>query len=165
MAKEKTFNVVLEGETLPYEMKLFSAIDGFKIGVRLSRIITPIVMAIVDHKVNEDIRLEESKVFSEIAAHLVMRLDEDEILDIVNTLFAGMYYGSHEVKDWGEEFAGRYGEAIYLIERSLRENFGDFFTKYFKEKGLSIPSLKEILALVKGIVKEESNEILKEPAQ
>ena len=144
-----------------YTITLLPARQGMKIGTEILQMIAPILGAILDDDQNKDVRFDGSTLFTEIALHLVNHIDSNKVVGVVDSVLAELYKGSHKV-DYDIEFSGRLPQLITLVEHALRENFGDFFTSYFKEKGFEIPSLKELMekrVQIEPSLNKESEEI------
>lgn len=142
-----------------YAIVLLPARKAFKIGTEILQMVAPVIGALLDDDKNQDIRFEGSTLFTEIALHIVNHINSDKLLSICDTLLAEVYKGSQQV-DIDNEFKGKLPKMVTLLEFALKENFGDFFTSYFKEKGFEIPSLEELLKKVQTepLLNKESQE-------
>lgn len=127
-----------------YTILVLPARAGIKIGTELINMMAPIIGAVIDESNNEDIRLDESTLWTEVAVHIQRNFASERVAAIIDVLLAEMTAGGSRVV-YDDEFAGRLGKLAVLIEFTLRENFSDFFTDFFKEKGLEIPSLKTLM--------------------
>lgn len=125
-----------------YSIFLARTDDGLSVATEIIRFAAPVFAVIMDNDTNEDIRMEESTFFSQIAAHICLNLTSESLIQMVEKLLDGAYCGSHKIEDWRDHFAGDYFGLTSILEWSLRENFGDFFIKTFKARGFEIHTLK-----------------------
>jgi len=125
-----------------YTITTLGARQGIKRGTEILQMMAPILGAIMDDDTNAT--FADSTLFTEIAIHLATRIDSDKILEIVDELLSGLYRGSQSI-NYDEEFSARLEDLVQVIEFALRENFGGFFSNFFRAKGLEIPSLKELM--------------------
>jgi hypothetical protein len=146
-----------------YVMFLVDARDGFRVVAEMLRLVLPVVAVVLDDN-SEDIRLEESDFFSKIAAHICLNLDAENLVQIVDKMFDGMYCGNDRMESWGTHFAGQYYSLIKVLEWTLRENFAADFIAAFKERGLEIHTLKAMF-LQKAIGNNSSKKELTETQQ
>ena len=133
---------------------------GISVGTELFKLAAPVLGAYFDDEANEYIKLEEgSSLFSEIATHLVYNLNGEKLVALVDLLLPDLYHGSQKC-NWREEFSADYYELVAILEFSLKENFGSFFTKLCKAKGLQIPTWATLQAKAQTQLKskEELNE-------
>jgi hypothetical protein len=139
---------------LKYSFNVMGARQGVQVGTEIIKMVAPVFGAIWDDETNTVIGLDESNLFSQIAAHMIHTLHSDKICALIDLLTQGLHKGSHRV-EWDDEFAGKYFELVTLVEYSLKENYGDFFVKYFKAKGFEIPTLEQLKAKAHTPVKLE----------
>lgn len=130
-----------------YTIQLLGAYAAFAISADLVKLVTPSVASFMDSGRKEDYILpEESSMFSEMAMLLVRQMDQVNLVAIVQSLLDGITCNGVPV-DANEHFRGNFSGLLKVLEFALKENFGDFFTEYLKEKGLEIRSLKEALSI------------------
>jgi len=126
-----------------YSIKLLPAFTGLAVGKQLSELALPVISMIVDQESNEGWTEDETPLTS-IALVLTSQMDKVDILQLVQQLLNGSLKDGSSF-DANEEFAGLYDELFELIAFSLQVNFGSFFTKFLKAKGLEIPSLEGLM--------------------
>lgn len=135
------------GDSL-YVFNILGAKNGLMIGTELFNLLHPLLAAYADYEDNLDLREalgDESTLFTELSLHLARNFTSDKVLYIVETLLGDLHRGSQPVS-WDDEFAGRLNDLAKLLEVVIKENgFSDFFTNFFKEKGLTIPTLKSLI--------------------
>lgn len=143
----------IEGKT--YSIMLLSAIKGMTIGQKLIEAFSPAAGIVFDKSQEEDSLFNENTTFRDIAVAITARLDRLDMPNTVRDLFQGLACNGQQV-NFDEHFRGNLGEMLLVLEFALKENFGDFFTKYLKAKGLEIHTLREMMAPLKEENLEES---------
>ena len=128
-----------------YTLTLMPAIKGFTLGTKLVKSLLPALGSYFDRKDPHPLFPEEQNLWATAASLLVRELDSLEVEEIISTLLGGLSVDGSKA-NIDIVFAGHYGQLLSVIEWSLKENCGDFFTEYFKGKGIEIPSLKEMWA-------------------
>lgn len=147
-----------------YTITVMSTTPALKVGQALTKLVGPVIAAILDNEKNEDIRIEESNMFSQIAATLVYNMEEMDLMDLIKTLLKDSYLESQPL-DIEEDFAGRMGTLASVVTFALRENFGDFFPKLSEGAGLKIPTLESLMAKRQVFTPETSNDSSETTAQ
>ncbi len=128
-----------------YTIELLPATQSFAVATQLLKVFLPALGAYVDGAKKEALVLpEENEVFTEIGLLLVSQLDKISVLDIV-TLLTQNIKKDGEVISIDEEFKGNLGGLVALLEFVLKENCGSFFMDYLQAKGISLPSLKNLM--------------------
>ena len=122
-----------------YTIKLLPATVGLKVGEKIIKACGPALGVLLDSGDSGGFDL-----YTDLSIAIVKQLDELDLIDTVKVLFADSYCGSQAI-EFDTHFAGNYGELILLVEYALKENFGDFFIKYLKAKGLEIHTLREMM--------------------
>jgi hypothetical protein len=101
---------------------------------------------IVDQEGSKDTWDEDSTPLTSIALVLCGQLDKVDVVQLIQQLLVGCLKDG-EAFNPDEEFSGSLDELFELISFALQENFGSFFTKFLKAKGLEIPTLADLQAL------------------
>ena len=128
-----------------YTISLLPAYTAFAVSSDLIKLVAPSIASFIDSGRKEDYILpEEDSMFSEMAMLLVRQMDQVNLVTIVKSLLEGLTCNGVPV-DPNEHFKGNFSGFLSIVEYALKENFGDFFTEYLKEKGLEIHSLREAL--------------------
>lgn len=128
-----------------YSIKLLPASQGLTVGQNIIKGFAPALGVLFDSKLEEDSLFpEEQTVFTDLAIAVVRQMDSLELTSVIQLLMQGLSCDGQAV-DFDTHFAGNYAALLSVVEYSLRENFGDFFTLYLKEKGLEIHTLREMM--------------------
>lgn len=126
-----------------YRIKLMKSRAALAIALSIAKVIAPALAAWADSEKNKEFILpEEDNLYTEVALHLVNGLDKISVIDLVGHLTEGTECQGNIV-DIDEDFKGNIGGLVKLVEFSLKENCGDFFITYLKEKGISLPSKQD----------------------
>ena len=129
-----------------YSVKMLPAFTGIAVGKKLSELALPVITMIVDQEGNADTWDADSTPLTSIALVLSSQLDKVDVVETVQQLLGGCLKDGQAV-DINTEFAAKYDALFELIAFALQENFGSFFTKFLKAKGLEIPSVDKLIAL------------------
>lgn len=126
-----------------YKIKLLPATQSLAIATTLMKLVLPSLGAYADGMRAKEFTLpEELTTFTEISSLLVRQMDNVSVIDLVNLLLSEVTKDGLPI-DHNEEFRGKLGGYVSLIEFALMENCGDFFTGYLKEKGIDLPTLSQ----------------------
>ena len=137
-----------------YAVKLLPAGRGMALSMNLIKLFLPSIATWADGVKREDFVMpEDVNVFSDAAILLVGQLDQFDIEGTISALMEGLMC-NNEAVDWNDAFRGRYTELVEILEFSLKENFGDFFTNYLRKKGIDLTELSQGFA---DLVTPESN--------
>lgn len=140
-----------------YTLNLMPAIKGFTLGTKLVKTVLPAIGSYFDRREPDPLFPEEQNLWATAATLLVREMDALELEALIATLLEGLIVDGAQA-NIDTVFAGHYGQLLSVIEWSLKENCGDFFTEYFKVKGIEIPSLKEMMELAKAQVEDPTPE-------
>lgn len=91
----------------------------------------------------DDIFAEDKNIMTNIAFALVRQSVDAEIVQTFHMLLNGATCDGVAI-EYETHFKGKVGELTAVVEYAIRENFGDFFTMYLKEKGFVIPTLGQM---------------------
>ncbi len=128
-----------------YKITLLPATSALAVATQLMKLALPSIGAFVDGMKKEEITLpEDNMVFTEVATLFVQQLGQVSILDLAGLLLSNVTRDGVDV-DVDVEFRGNLGGLVTLLEFSLKENCGDFFTEYLKEKDIDLPALRSSL--------------------
>lgn len=128
-----------------YSLSLLPASKGIIVAQQLIKTFLPSLASLADNFQKEDMVMpEDMSMYTEVSMLLVSQMDKIDILKIIGLLLNDLQSDGVPV-NFDVEFRGSYGNLIRLLEFSIKENFGSFFTDYLKAKGLEIPSLGSIL--------------------
>lgn len=131
-----------------YTITKIGAKTGLRIKELLLRSFAPAIGVFVDGlKKGDDLLPEEQTFFTDIAIALVANMSELRLVDTVDKLLENVYCNG-ELVVFDTHFAGNYGELYLVIEFVLRENYGDFFPVFLKAKGIEIPTLGAMMAVM-----------------
>ena len=92
---------------------------------------------------NED-EFEQGSLFTDLSIAIVSKLDDLDVINVVQELLRGCTANGKAI-DPNEYFSGQIDHFYLVIEFALKENFGDFFSKVLKAKGLEIHTLREMM--------------------
>jgi hypothetical protein len=128
-----------------YTMQLLPATTGLSIGLELIKMAAPVLGILADSSDEENTLISnDSTMFFEASTVLVSSMGDIDTVNLVKILLNELKFNGTEVV-FDTHFRANYGELIAVLEVSLRENFGDFFTSYLKAKGLEIPTLGNLM--------------------
>lgn len=156
----KPFNIretEINGRT--YSIKLLPASVGIKVKEKIIKAFGPALGVLIDSSsIEEEFLLPEEQTFwTNIAIAIVSNMSELDLVATLKVLTSQSWCNGKEI-DFDEHFAGNFGELYILVEFILKENFGDFFTVFLKAKGIEIPTLGEMMTIVKAQSQGESEE-------
>lgn len=124
-----------------YSVKLLPASVGFSVATNLIKTFLPVLGSYIDANGRKGLVLpEDDSVFSEMALLLCTQLDKIDPLVLVQQLLNDALVNGKPF-NFDDQFRANYSDLVKLLEFALRENFGDFFTVYLQEKGVSLSSL------------------------
>ena len=127
------------GEQFSYD--LLPASIAADMGLRLFSTVLPSLAAAIDG-FSEDSFVESP--WSEAALLLVSRADQLDLAKIIKDVLPNLRKNDQQVT-LDEEFKGKLGSMILLVEHALKGNFEDFFTTYLAAKGFDLNTLKDRL--------------------
>jgi hypothetical protein len=143
LAQAGVHSINIKGKT--YTIELLPATQAFAVAIQLVKVALPTIGAIVDGTKKQDLILpEEDNLFTDAAVLLVAQMNNISVLDIVQLLTQKITLDGKAV-NIDDEFKGNLGGLVCLLEFTLKENVGDFFTEYLQAKGISIQSLKDLM--------------------
>lgn len=104
---------------------------GWSVSQKLLQIVAPLVGGAVDGMRPADMFQEVPKTFTHMALTLCQQIDKAQSYELILILLDeltidGKPFASPEELD--QYFGGNYGELMQILEFSLKENFGSFFT-------------------------------------
>jgi hypothetical protein len=126
-----------------YTIKLLPARNGIVIGTQLIKTFLPALAAYADGaKKSQLVMPEDDNIWTSVAMLLVNQMDKINVLDIIDILLENLSENGSSVK-WDDAFVGNYSGLLQIIEFTMKENFGDFFTNYLSQKGINLDSLTQ----------------------
>ena len=141
LVKEGFVSITIEG--VVYSAKLIPAIQGIALGNRLIQAALPAIGAWKDGIDRADlVAPEDESLYTDIAILVSTKLGDLGIEDIFLTLTKDMKVDGVEM-DFDVQFRGKYTTLIEVITFCLKENFGDFFTSFLKNKGVDLQKMVE----------------------
>ena len=127
-----------------YTLKVLPATAGLKVGNALIKAAAPLLGLIVDSSKKDLEFAADDNTATMLAMTLVEQMDNLDVVDLIKLLVSGVSANGTQI-DFETHFAGQYGVLIALVEFSLVENFGNFFSTYLKAKGLETLSLTDLM--------------------
>jgi len=128
-----------------YTLELLPTIIGLKVTAKLTTLFAPVLGSMADSSESKPfIMPEEDATWSQAALLLVGQMDKVDVVDLIVVLLSSIKKNGQAV-DIDQDFKGEYGDLLELVVFSLKENFGSFFTKMLKDKGLEIPILSKMM--------------------
>lgn len=100
---------------------------GIPIAKRLMSIIAPVLGGAFDGIKHDDFIHGAPTSFTQMAMTLVTQADKAEIEKILLTLLEGVEINGKPI-NLDDYFRANYGELVEIVQISLKENFGSFFT-------------------------------------
>jgi hypothetical protein len=111
-----------------YQTMLLPAGKNFTWSVWLTKTFLPAFGAGIDGVRNGESMFETNAMFTEMALHLVGRVDEDKTFMLVKDLLGNLFADGKQVQ-FDEYFAGeKMADLLLVLEWLMRENFAGFFT-------------------------------------
>lgn len=139
-SKTRIREAQINGKT--YMIQLLTTSLGIRVKEKIIKAFGPMLGVSLDYaQKGDDLLPEELNVFTDLSIALVSNLDKLDVVTTIQLLLAESWCDGQKI-DFEEHFAGNYSELYQLVELALKENFGSFFTEYFKAKGLPIEALK-----------------------
>lgn len=154
-------STTINGHT--YTLQLMPAFPAMEMAKDVLNLLGPVLSAIFDKIRTSDTLLpEDDMTFTEISMVLVRQLKELQLSSLMVQLLDGLIVDGKKV-DPNIYFRGKLKDMLSVLEFSIKENgILDFFIDFLREKGLEIPSLREIQDLVKKPEVEDTT--LSEPS-
>lgn len=118
----------LEKNNKTYQLTVLRAGEGYALALKLLKLILPAIGKGVDGLQHDDVIHGAPSTFSELALTITEQMDKANVLEITQTLLKDVAVDGQSI-EFDEYFAANYGELLLLLEWSLKENFGSFFTE------------------------------------
>lgn len=144
--RKKEFN----GKT--YQLTVLPAGEGYAMALRLLKLILPALGGGLDGMQHDELIHGAPRTFSDLALTICEQMDKADVLGITKRLVKDVVVDGQGI-DFDEYFAANYGELITVLEWSLKENFGSFFT----ESGIQT-RLMNLVGTLTGKAPEESTQ-------
>ena len=141
-----------------YSAKLIPAIQGVALGNRLIQAALPAIGAWKDGVDKADtVSPEEESMYTDIAILISTKLGDLGVEDIFLTLTNEMKVDGLNI-DFDSQFRGKYDVLLEVITFCIKENFGDFFTSFLKNKGIDLQ--KMVGDTLQGVSETPTAEVL-----
>lgn len=132
-----------------YSIQVLPALIGMEIGERIYTAMAPAIAAAFDGNPDANI-FAESTFFTNIAIAMVQGSEKLKLVETTKALFKNVACDGEPI-EFNTHFAGLYGEMFEVMGFILKENFGELFTKIFKDKLSQIHTLKTALKTLQGV--------------
>lgn len=140
-----------------YSIQLLPGTVGLNTAQKIIKALGPALGVILDSPNQDEVVFaEDNTFFTDVAIAIVSSLDNLDLEHTVKNLLMNSYCDGQKI-DFDKHFMGNYGNMIALVEFTMKENFGDFFTSYLKAKGLEIHTLRQMMNPLKAENQEESD--------
>lgn len=107
-----------------YIINPFKGKQGLKLQMKLLKLVQPALSAIRDLTDEAD----QMAIIGEMIKGVMTRADEDEILQLIEELLAGVYKGTIKL-DLDKEFTCNYAAVFHLLKEVIMFNFKDVFSQ------------------------------------
>lgn len=107
-----------------YIINPFKGKQGLKLQMKLLKLVQPALSAIRDLTDEAD----QMAIIGEMIKGVMTRADEDEILQLIEELLAGVYKGTIKL-DLDKEFTCNYSVVFHLLKEVIMFNFKDVFSQ------------------------------------
>lgn len=107
-----------------YIINPFKGKQGLKLQMKLLKLVQPALSAIRDLTDEAD----QMAIIGEMIKGVMSRADEDEILQLIEELLAGVYKGTIKL-DIDKEFTCNYSVVFHLLKEVIMFNFKDVFSQ------------------------------------
>ena len=149
--------LVIEGEGSEagkvYEVKMMGALTCYSTMMKIVGLVGPTFASMFD---NEGVdSFEESTTLTEGVILLLNQLEKTDDEALLKTILNKPTVNGKEI-DLDEDLRGEFDEFIELVVFALMENFKKPFTKWLKAKGLTLPTLGQKAAEMKGTMSSKS---------
>lgn len=135
-----------------YRINILKGGVGIGLFLKLKNIVLPLFGGVLDGMSNDDVVLDKTTTYTDIALVLCEQMDKADIISVIETLLNGCTVktpeDAHSVpKDlnFDEHFMANYGDLLELLSFALQENFGSLFTS----KGI-LPQLTTAMGAIKA---------------
>jgi len=125
-----------------FTVKILRTMAGITVARKLNKIILPLIGGGADGLKHDDYIHGAPQSFTNLALLLCEQLDKAQIEDLIIVLLEDLSIDGKDV-NIDDYFAANYGELVEILEFSLKENFGSFFTG----KGIQALLTKKIKGL------------------
>lgn len=120
MLSQHTVNV----NDVDYIISPFKGKQGLKIQAKLVKLIGPALGALSGLEDNT----EQMAVFGAIIQEVLGRVDEDDVINLIEELLSLVYKGSMKI-NFDNEFALNYASLFLLVKEVIMYNYQDVFSK------------------------------------
>lgn len=140
-----------------YNIYLMPAIEAMQLASEIFILLAPTMASIFDKvRMSDTLLPEEDMSFTDVAFVLVKQLKSFKLEDLCNQLLSNATVNGQSL-NVNDQFRGKLKDLTLLLEFAIKENgILDFFTEFLREKGLEIPTLREMMEVVK--IQKESTQ-------
>jgi len=114
-----------------YVIRVLPAGVGMKMGLRLVKIVTPLLGGVMDDLSSNSDLFGEDDTFTKLASKMVLVLEEEQLDEIVHSvLSSAVIIEKGKIPrdlDFDNDFMANYGELIEVLAFALKENFSSIF--------------------------------------
>jgi hypothetical protein len=140
-----------------YTIELLPATQAFAVAMQLGKIFLPAIGAIVDGTGKQDTILpEDDNLFADAAILLVGQLENVSVLDLITLLTQKITCEGKPITI-DDEFKGKLGGLVLLLEFVLKENCGDLLFGYLQGKGINSQTLKSLVTKRAGTSEKQED--------